>query len=82
MPSKPSTEKIIDAQVSSWVASLCRSHSISDPEIIAASKQKVKHYIVSNMEEESAGIESVTMLLAEALKTLNRQLENTEPSEI
>jgi hypothetical protein len=72
----PSINKIIDAQVSSWVTSLCDSHGISDPEILAASKKKVKYYILSRMEEDNIGVDGLTGLLAEALKTLNRQLDS------
>lgn len=78
----PKTEKFIDAQVISWVENLCRSHNITDPEVIAASKRKVKYFVISRMEEENLGLESLMPLLAEALKTLNQQLGGNRPQEI
>jgi hypothetical protein len=69
-------EKLLDTQVSSWVENLCRSHAISDATFIAASKKKVKHYIVSHMDGRELELENITPLLAEALKTLNKQLDS------
>ncbi|MBF0255716.1 MAG: hypothetical protein HQL47_04495 [Gammaproteobacteria bacterium] len=79
---EPKPEKIIDVQIASWVENLCASHNISDPEIIGASKRKVKHYIISHMEEQNLDLNSLTPLLADALKILNKQLGDIEPQEI
>jgi hypothetical protein len=80
--SRINPERLLDAQVSSWVESLCQSHNVSDLELIAASKKKVKHYIISQTEEQGLGLDDITPLLAEALKQLNKQLVDSSPQEI
>jgi hypothetical protein len=75
MATKPISERLIDAQISSWVSSLARSHQIEDPDMLKAARLKVKHHIARRMEEEGLGLDALTGLLAEALKTLNAQFE-------
>ncbi|MEO5342459.1 MAG: hypothetical protein H7842_03820 [Gammaproteobacteria bacterium SHHR-1] len=82
-PINAKPERLLDAQIASWVENLCHSHEISDPELIRTSKKQVKQYVLDNLEQGQAlDMNRITPLLAEALKTLNGQLANNDPREI
>jgi hypothetical protein len=78
MAVRPSQATLIDTQVSSWVDNLCRSYKIEEPGLIQACKNKVRQHILSRMEAEQLGMDNFSALLAEGLKMLNRQLEQSE----
>ena len=67
-------DRIIEANVASWVRTVCQSNGVHDIETIEASKNKVKHYILDQMEAENIGMDGFTDLLAESLKLLEEQL--------
>lgn len=82
MAVRPSQSTLIDAQVNSWVDNLCRSYKIEDQALLMACKNKVKQHILSRMEAEQLGMDDFSVLLAEGLKMLNRQLERGEAATI
>lgn len=77
MAVRPSQSTLIDAQVNSWVDNLCRSYRIDDQTMVQACKNKVRQHVLSRMEAEQLGMDDFSILLAEGLKMLNRQLERS-----
>jgi hypothetical protein len=72
-------DKIIEANVASWVRTVCQSKGVQDAETIDAAKGKVRQYIIDQMEAENIGMEGFTNLLAEGLRLLEEQLEEISP---
>ncbi len=73
-----SLDKLIELNSSGLVMLECKTSNIFDMEQVNLCKEWLKHQIISQMEQENAGVESLSRIMDEKLELLREKLKNGE----